>query len=46
MFRQDGQLIDACYYLNYYKDWIYKEKHAATSQTGEEVSNEPQRKTA
>jgi hypothetical protein len=45
MFRQDGQLIDACYYLRYYKDWIYKEKHAAKIQAGKEVSNESQRKT-
>lgn len=46
LFREDGQLIDGSYYVNYYKDWIYKEKHAATVQNGEEVSNKPQRKTA
>jgi len=46
LFREDGQLIDGCYYLNYYKDWIYKEKNAATLQDGKEVSDEPQRKTA
>lgn len=46
IFREDGQLIDGCYYINYYKDWIYQETNAATIQDAETVPDQSQRKNA
>jgi len=47
LFREDGELIDGCYYINYYKDWIYRETHGKQipAET-REVSGESQRKIA